>query len=126
MSKVLVAYFSASGVTARELSEKYTRTSGLSFWSLVQRYSLMMLSIYPAQFFIISTFRREMWNSMAETSREIFESIVASLREAGYAPYSQIAGYLQTGDLTYITRSGDVGHLISQMDGHCFRSSQEG
>lgn len=53
---------------------------------------------------------------MIDTSREIFESIVASLREAGYDPFSQITGYLQTGDLTYITRSGDARQLVSQMD----------
>lgn len=53
---------------------------------------------------------------MIDTSREIFESIVSSLREAGYDPFSQITGYLQTGDLTYITRSGDARQLISQMD----------
>ena len=57
-----------------------------------------------------------MRHSMIDTSREIFESIVASLREAGYDPFSQITGYLQTGDLTYITRSGDARQLVSQMD----------
>lgn len=53
---------------------------------------------------------------MIDTSREIFESIVSSLREAGYDPFSQITGYLQTGDLTYITRSGDARRLILKMD----------
>lgn len=53
---------------------------------------------------------------MIDSSREIFESIVSSLREAGYDPFSQITGYLQTGDLTYITRSGDARQLISKMD----------
>lgn len=67
-------------------------------------------------FSIVLTFRREMRRFMIDTSREIFESIVSSLREAGYDPFSQITGYLQTGDLTYITRSGDARQLISQMD----------
>lgn len=53
---------------------------------------------------------------MIDTSREIFESIVSSLRKAGYDPFSQITGYLQTGDLTYITRSGDARRLILKMD----------
>lgn len=53
---------------------------------------------------------------MVDTSREVFESIVSSLREAGYDPFSQITGYLQTGDLTYITRSGDARSLIMKMD----------
>lgn len=53
---------------------------------------------------------------MSDTSREIFESIASSLREAGYDPFSQITGYLQTGDLTYITRSGDSRSLIVKVD----------
>lgn len=53
---------------------------------------------------------------MIDTSKEIFESIVTSLREAGYDPLSQITGYLQTEDLTYITRNGDARSLIMKLD----------
>jgi len=43
-------------------------------------------------------------------------SIIMSLRAAGYDPLTQIQGYVQTGDLAYITRHGDARNLIANID----------
>lgn len=53
---------------------------------------------------------------MIENPSEVFDSIVESIKEAGYDPYSQLYGYLQDGDLSYITRKGNARQLISDLD----------
>lgn len=53
---------------------------------------------------------------MIENPREVFDSIVESIKEAGYDPYSQLCGYLQNGDPSYITRKGNARQLISSLD----------
>lgn len=39
-----------------------------------------------------------------------------ALRESGYDPYTQIYGYLKTGNDSYITRKDNARLLISQLD----------
>ena len=40
------------------------------------------------------------------------DSIAALLKEAGYDPYAQFCGYLETGSDLYITRHGDARKKI--------------
>ena len=40
------------------------------------------------------------------------DSITALLKEAGYDPYAQFCGYLETGSDLYITRHGDARKKI--------------
>lgn len=44
------------------------------------------------------------------------EHIVASIRTAGYNPYAQLYGYFQTGDETYITRTGDASTSVKTLE----------
>jgi len=44
------------------------------------------------------------------------ERIIAALRQAGYDPYSQLQGYLITGNAAYITRNGNARDLIRCVD----------
>lgn len=44
------------------------------------------------------------------------EKIISSLREAGYDPYEQLVGYLQTGQEYYITRRNGARDLIRLLD----------
>lgn len=47
---------------------------------------------------------------------EILASVYASLKEKGYAPESQIIGYILSGDPTYITNYNGARKLIRQID----------
>lgn len=42
--------------------------------------------------------------------------IIKALRLAGYEPYNQLKGYVQTGDAGYITRTNNARDLITQLD----------
>ena len=42
--------------------------------------------------------------------------IIQALSNAGYDPYAQLTGYLQTGDETFITRKGDARTIIKSLD----------
>lgn len=42
--------------------------------------------------------------------------IVQALSEAGYDPYTQLYGFLETGDATYITRRSEARQLIQSID----------
>ena len=46
----------------------------------------------------------------------IFDGVVSALTNAGYDPYAQLTGYLQTGDETFITRNGNARELIKTLD----------
>ena len=50
------------------------------------------------------------------------EHIVASIQAAGFDPYAQLYGYLNTGDATYITRTGDARNLIKALDANRIRT----
>lgn len=51
---------------------------------------------------------REFNNTMAYIEGE--------LRNAGYDPYAQLTGYVQTHDERYITRNGDARSKIMELD----------
>ena len=57
-------------------------------------------------------------NSLSKELSQILHCII----EAGYDPYMQILGYLQTNDDAYITRTGNARSLIKLID----RSELEG
>lgn len=42
--------------------------------------------------------------------------VIAALSDAGYDPYAQLTGFLQTGDDTFITRRNDARTIISSLD----------
>lgn len=42
--------------------------------------------------------------------------IIAALSDAGYDPYAQLTGFIQTGDDTFITRRNDARAIISTLD----------
>lgn len=44
------------------------------------------------------------------------DSIEALLKEAGYDPYAQFCGYLETGSDLYITRHGDARKKIGYIN----------
>lgn len=50
------------------------------------------------------------------TFEQKMATIEKALRDAGYDPVSQLVGYYQTGDPTYITRKGDARVLIQTVD----------
>ena len=42
--------------------------------------------------------------------------VIAALSDAGYDPYAQLTGSLQTGDETFITRNGNARAIIKTLD----------
>ena len=42
--------------------------------------------------------------------------IETQIRSAGYDPYAQLCGYIQTEDICYITRRGNARQLITELD----------
>lgn len=42
--------------------------------------------------------------------------IIAALKEAGYDPYEQLVGYLQTGQEYYITRRNGARDMVRLLD----------
>lgn len=42
--------------------------------------------------------------------------VIAALSAAGYDPYAQLTGFIQTGDDTFITRRNDARTIISSLD----------
>ena len=47
---------------------------------------------------------------------EAIGKVVEALVGAGYDPIAQLTGYLQTGDDTFITRTGDARGIIRLLD----------
>jgi uncharacterized protein (UPF0297 family) len=47
---------------------------------------------------------------------EILEKVVPALREQGYDPARQLAGYIVTGESNYITSANNARAIISKMD----------
>ena len=45
----------------------------------------------------------------------VIEEIIAALEQAGYDPREQIYGYIQTGNLQYITRLNDARIKIASL-----------
>ena len=44
------------------------------------------------------------------------EKIVTALKTAGYDPYAQLTGYVETGQENYITRQGDAREMVLRLD----------
>jgi len=42
--------------------------------------------------------------------------VIAALSDAGYDPYAQLTGFVQTGDDTFITRRNNARAIISSLD----------
>lgn len=42
--------------------------------------------------------------------------VIAALSDAGYDPYAQLTGFIQTGDDTFITRRNDARAIVSTLD----------
>ena len=42
--------------------------------------------------------------------------VIAALSDAGYDPYAQLTGFIQTGDDTFITRHNDARAIVSTLD----------
>lgn len=49
-------------------------------------------------------------------SEKLLQEVIAALRDAGYNPYDQLEGYIQTGDASYITRAGGARDTVSMID----------
>ena len=48
--------------------------------------------------------------------RARMDRIVEALKDAGYDPYMQLYGYLETGDDSYITRKDNARNEIGELD----------
>jgi len=54
---------------------------------------------------------------MAQTDFEKqITAVITALSDAGYDPYAQLTGFLQTGDDTYITRRENARAIIQTLD----------
>lgn len=42
--------------------------------------------------------------------------VIAALSDAGYDPYAQLTGFIQTGDETFITRRGNAREIIKTLE----------
>ena len=51
-----------------------------------------------------------------QSFEEQMETVVTALIGAGYDPYQQITGYLQTGEAYYITRQNGARKIIESLD----------
>ncbi len=49
---------------------------------------------------------------MAISDKELLQTIIASMKEAGYDPHDQLYGYYTTGEESYITRKGNAREMI--------------
>ncbi len=44
------------------------------------------------------------------------EKIVSAMKTAGYDPYMQLKGYVETGEIAYITRQDGARDMASRLD----------
>ena len=51
-----------------------------------------------------------------KTTREVLESVYASLEERGYNGIDQMVGYILSGDPSYITSYNNARMMISRID----------
>lgn len=42
--------------------------------------------------------------------------VITALSDAGYDPYAQLTGFVQTGDETFITRRNNARAIVSSLD----------
>jgi uncharacterized protein (UPF0297 family) len=50
------------------------------------------------------------------TKKTVLDQVADSIRSAGYDPYTQLYGYLNTGNDTYITRHGNAREIVCNTD----------
>ena len=55
-------------------------------------------------------------------AKKTLESISLALKNAGYDPYAQLTGYLETGDDSYITRKDGARDAIKLLDKDVIRA----
>lgn len=53
--------------------------------------------------------------------KETVDPIARAIREAGLDPYDQLYGYLETGNLIYITRRNNAREQIAKLDKQVIR-----
>lgn len=53
---------------------------------------------------------------MTDRFQETIDYIISVLKEAGYNPYEQLYGYLNTGNESYITRRGNARTIVAELD----------
>ena len=53
---------------------------------------------------------------MKDKFEETIDYVVTVLKDAGYNPYEQLYGYLNTGNESYITRKGNARDLVAALD----------
>ena len=53
---------------------------------------------------------------MTDEFQETINYIGSVLKEAGYNPYEQLYGYLNTGNESFITRRGNARSLVATLD----------
>lgn len=53
---------------------------------------------------------------------KLIHTVVAALKSAGYDPYAQLTGYLETGDDSYITRKDGARDAIKLLDKEVIRA----
>ena len=53
---------------------------------------------------------------MKDKFEETIDYVVTALKDAGYNPYEQLYGYLNTGNESYITRKGNARDLVAALD----------
>ena len=49
------------------------------------------------------------------------KNVERAIREAGFIPYDQLYGYVQTGNSLYITRKYNARKIVEQMDSAMIR-----
>ena len=47
--------------------------------------------------------------------------VVDAIRDAGFVPYNQLYGYVQTGNSLYITRRNNAREIVMKMDREMIR-----
>lgn len=52
---------------------------------------------------------------MAISEKQLLQTIIASMKEAGYDPHDQLYGYYTTGEESYITRRGNAREMIKSV-----------
>ena len=52
---------------------------------------------------------------MAISDKELLQTIIANMKEAGYDPHDQLYGYYTTGEESYITRKGNAREMIKSV-----------
>ena len=58
---------------------------------------------------------------MAISERELLQTIIASMKAAGYDPYDQLYGYYTTGEESFITRKGNAREMIKSVSSDTIR-----